>query len=539
MKRLANAILCLILLAHVGGAAVGIAHSQVPAKPAESVELLPTEVDAIGWLFAALTTYPEEDRPYLLAAWIPPYGDKEWIGVLNVAVNAACSQTPVLHRADLHAGGWLAIWNLRLLCPDPVQLARLIAVRDSLAVRDSVFHLSEVNIENSDGKTAFLAPHLQAAIARHATDDTKSERVDVLVSQLTDSPGIIYPADFLLEQLLTSARGKYPEFRQMDFQVKEGTPLGERLVRGGFFRRESKDRFGEKGALLIQSDVTGQSRVAVASYGVASRLPLAVTFDFNDSRTRPEQQFIRNLVEFESFSDASEALVPMSNGLWEGVLADANGNLQRVAPPNVVADSTKPDGHTKELEMGMSCFICHLPDNGYKTARNDMGYLLNADVDYFGEEIVYGGKTLTRAEAVAVVVARYGERIDEPDGILGRARRDFIRAIDTLTDYEATADGPTSSQRVGVKMKEIYHGLRYRRVDAEAACLKLGVRVPTGQGLRVLKQLVPPPTDGTQEDIVISLLRNGAEIKPDDFDAIRPEMARRAIDTRNTLVVEK
>jgi len=498
-----------------------------PAKP----EKLHTEADAVAWAFAALSSYPEADRPYMRFVYLRPWHNAETIGVVDFAINAAASHSPVLQRGDRHAGGYLLAYNLARLAPDPLVREQLVATWDSLSPRDAVFHVPAANIID-DGRSAFLAPHLQAALAVHASDSDKSQRVDVLVAQLTESPGAIYPADFLVEQLLTSARGKYPEFRQMAFTVADGTPFGQRLFRAGFFRSESRDRFGEKGAMLLTSGVTGKARVVLTSYGVASRLPLAVTFDFRDAKTRPDQQFVRNLVNFEPLSDASEAFVPMPNGLVEYVLADAKGNLQRVAPSDVVADSTKPDGHTKELEMGMSCVLCHAVDHGYRTARNDMELLLGSDVDYFGDEFTVSGRVLTRAEAVALVASRYGERIDEPDGVLGRARRDFIRAIDALTDYEVTVDGPTSVQQLGLKLKSIYHDYRYRLIDAERACIELGVRVSPEQAAATLRQLVPPPTNGGQEDIVIALLRNGASIKRDDFDAIYAEMARRAVDNR-------
>jgi len=499
-----------------------------PAKPTK-LELLPTEADAVGWHFEAALKYQEADRPYLLAAWIPPWGDRDWIGLMDFAANSALSHTTTLVRGDQHAGGWLVVYNLRLLCPEPEQLERLRKDINSLAVRDPFFHVPEVNLV---GSGAVLAPHLQAALARHVSDPDKSERIDVLVAQLTQSTGGIYRADFLIEQLLTSARGKYPEFRQIDFTKK----LGDHLAKRGFFFGETKDLRGEKGAVLLASDVTGKGRSVLTAYGVASRLPVAVTFDLKDSTTRPDAQFVRNLIEFRS--DASEALVPLPNGLWEGLLADGAGNLQRVAPPDVVADSTKPDGHTKELEMGMSCILCHSTDNGYRTARNDLELLQGADADYFGDEIVYRGKTLTRAEAVAIVAGRYGERIDEPDGVLGRARRDYIRKVDELTDYPVTADGPTSVQQLGAKLKTVYHGYRYRRIDTQQACLELGVRVPAERARATLRQLVPAPTAGQAEDIVIALLKNGASIKRDDFDAVYVELARRAVETRPALVVE-
>jgi hypothetical protein len=518
-----------VLLVLGGGVAFVVPGGAAePAKPAK-VELLPTEADAVGWAFEALLRYPEADQPYVRFVWLPPYSDPEWIGLVDFAVNSACSQTTTLVRGDKHAGGWLLGYNLRLLAPEPTQLARLVAEWDALAARDSRFHVPEINLV---GTGAVLAPHLQTALARHATDETKSERIDVLLVQMSQSTGAIYPADFLIEQLLTSARGRYPEFRQIDFTKT----LGDHLAKRGFFLGESKNLRGEKGAILLASDVTGKGRAVLTAYGVASRLPVAVTFDLKDATTRPEAQFIRNLIEFRA--DASEALVPLPNGLWEGVLADGAGNLQRVAPPDVVADSTKPAGHTQELEMGMSCVLCHATDNGYRTARNDLELLQGADADYFGDEITYRGKTLTRAEAVAIVAGRYGERIDEPDGVLGRARRDYIRKVDELTDYEITADGPTSVQQLGAKLKAVYHAYRYQRIDAERACLELGVRIPAERARATLRQLAPAPEAGRAEDIVIALLKNGASVRRDDFDAIYSELARRAVETRPALVVE-
>lgn len=513
-----------------------LALSLLAAEPAKP-EKLHTEADAVAWAFAALSSYPEADRPYMRFVYLRPWHNAETIGVVDFAVNAAASHSPVLQRGDRHAGGYLLAYNLARLAPDPLVREQLVATWDSLSPRDAVFHVPAANVVD-DGRSAFLAPHLQAALAVHASDSDKSQRVDVLVAQLTESPGAIYPADFLVEQLLTSARGKYPEFRQMQFSVADGTPFGQRLFRSGFFRSESRDRFGEKGAMLLTSGVTGKARVVLTSYGVASRLPLAVTFDFRDAKTRPDQQFIRNLVSFEPLSDASEAFVPMPNGLVEYVLADAKGNLQRVAPPDVVADSTKPDGHTKELEMGMSCVICHAPDDGYKTARNDLELLLGSDADYFGDEISLDGKVISQAEALALVVSRFGERIDDADGVLGRARRDFIRAVDTLTDYQSETAKPTCVAQLGTHLKTLYHDYRYRLIDADRACLELGVRVADGQGRAVLRQLVPPPSSGETEDVVIAMLRNGALIKRDDFDAIYAEMARRAVDTRAALFKE-
>lgn len=535
------------------------------------VEFLHTEIDAIGWVFDALGKYQEEDRPFIRFVYLPPWADPDWVGVVDYAMNAACSHSRTLYRGDRHAGGWLLGYNMQVLCPDPIKLEKILSVWDGLSVIEPRFHMPAVNstelIETYDAietdrfgrqvtvkrkrtkqiikNTAFLAPHLEAALAKHVTKAEQSIRIDALVTQISKTPGPVYPADFLIEQLLTSAAGKYPEFRLMDFTVESGTPLQTMLKRSGFFFEQSTNLRGDKGAVILISDVTGKGRVVITVSGLTSQVPAMFTFDIADKRTAPGEQFIRNLVQYEPFHDATEVFIPMQNGLIEFVLADSKGNLQRVAPSNVVADSTKPNGHTKELEMGMSCIICHGPEDGYKTAKNDAEYILGSDVDYFGDGIEYDDRltnkrvSLSRQESIDLVAGRFGERIDEPDGIIGRARRDYIRAVDSLTGWGIGSiddpNAPSAARKVATKIEEIYHGYRYSRINADRICLELGVRVPQGQGKKYLKILAPAPKKGDVEDIVIGLVRNGAEIIRSEADSIYGELARRAVTTRATL----
>lgn len=513
-------------------------------KPQAAIELAPTEIDGVGWMLDALSKYSEHDRTVVRFVQLPHYADAEWIGMMDFAVNAACSQSPLLVKADVFANGFLLGYNLERLCPDPVALKRLIATWDELAVRDSRFHVPELNLEKGKTKAAILAPHLQEAALRHVGDDrTKDKRIDVIVTQITKSTGAIYPAEFLLEQLLTSVRGKYPEFRQINFKAEKMTPLQSLLRSRGFFFEQSQDGLGDKGAILIASDITGKNRIVLTSYGLNSRQPLAVTFDTKDLRNRASEQFFRNVIEFEKFHDASEVFIPMTNGLIEYVLADGQGNIQRVAPPDVAADFTKPRGFTTELEMGMSCISCHFPDGGYKLARNDMEFLLSADVDFIGHDPFFINSKnekvlLSKAQAVTIAASRYGEPIYEADGILGRAERDFARTIAQLTKYPIKADGQNGVVQLGATIRRVYSGWRFTKIDAERKCLELGVKVPPGQGLAVFCKLCPPPEPGVHEDIMIGLLRAGASIKRDDDEAIHVELARRAAVTRATLLEE-
>lgn len=524
----------MLFVAVICPAAIAAAPADVPQQETKA-QPHHTEIDAVGWAFDALLQYPAERRAYVRFVYLPPWADPEWIGVMDYAVNSACGHGRNLHRADRHAGGWLLGYDLSKYATGH-KLEQLASVWDGCAVDDPYFHISRVNQDG--GPVPVLAPHLGEALAHHATTNT-AKRIDTLVADMTTSSGAVYRADWFLEQLLTSIRGRYPEFRQMEFKP-EGphTPLQTHMKKRGFFLEQSIGRGGEKGALLLQSNVTGKSRVILTVFGLGSRTPLATTYDFADRRTRPDQQFIRNLIEVDAFADAAEVFVPLPNGLLEYVLANGKGQLQRSAPPDIVADSTKPDGHTKELEMGMSCVVCHSPNDGYNTARNDMELLVGADVDVFVDGATVGGKHLGRDELLDMVAGRYGERIDEPDGILGRARRDYGRAVARLCDYTVQADGPSVVARLGQKVKTIYHGYRYAPVTPERVCLELGVRCEPGSGKTMLRRLVPPVPQA-QEDILISLLRNGAVIRRDDMEAIYAEMARRAVANRTAILEAK
>lgn len=517
------------------------------AGPGEDVQLLHTELDAVAWAFDALQAqtpegqpvYPPERQPFVRFVYLPPWADAEWPGAVDFVVNAAASHSEILQRGNRHAGGYLLGYDLQRLCPDPVKLARLVSVWDGIAVKDSRFHVPKIN-QVKGQSLAILAPHLQAALAKHVGDPKKDQRVDLLVTQLTSSTGGIYPADFLIEQFMTSIRGVYPELRQLEFGKPEKfTPLQAHLQKRGFFFEQSTNLRGDQGVWIKESGVTGKNRIVMATYGLSSRTPLSVTFDSTNQRTRPDEQFIRNLIEFRPFSDASEVFVPLPNGLLEYILADGKGNLVRQVPDNIALDTTKPNPHTKELEMGMSCVLCHAPDGGYKTNKNDLEFLLGSSADFLGDSvtILIGGKPtlFTRDQAVALVAGRYGERLDDGDGILGRAERDYLKAVSSITDYRVLANEPSAVVRLGAKIKEIYHRYRFTPISAQTACVELGVKVQPEKALQTLRLLVPTPPLGQTEDVMIALFKNGLEINRDDMDAIFNEMAQRAIPARAEL----
>lgn len=587
MKTILSITLSIVLLAWAA-----VAYES--PKPAESPPAEPppqnvtTEADVVGWAFDAALTYTPDQQPYIRFVWIPPYGDVNWIGAVDDAVNMACNQTTTSIRGKKFAGGLLLGYAFNDLVPDPEIRAKVLKQWDDLALDESKFHIPQIDQvfievdgpEVKDPKTgkvtrpkakvkqttkvALLAPHLAQALAKYIGPDKGADkRIDVLVTQLTRSTGGIYPADFVIEQTLTSARGKYLELRQVQLKGSGGKSAIEiELAKHKFFQDDADKSNGLKGAWIKRSGVTGKERLVFSFYGSSSKIPVLVTFDHTDGFRNPSQQFIRNLIEPFQFAQAGEWFIPLANGMVECLLTNDKGDILRVAAPDVACDYTKPDGYTKELEGAMSCLICHGPFNGYRTTGNDMEYFVGADADFFGDtgyDYSTGGKHLTREQALAIVAGRLAERIDSADGILGRARRDHVRASLSVTDYRidgsnallpqsaadirATLGQPgqlkSASQLVSEKIKEIYHGYRYQDIDAQRACLELGRKVGRSVALKELREMIPTVKVGRRQDEIITLLKNGCPITRDDWDAVYPELAKTAAAKRQEPKDEK
>jgi hypothetical protein len=482
----------------------------------------------------ALLQYDQVDWPYIRFVYLPHYADPEWPGVMNVAINSAASHSARLVPARVFEGGYLLGVNLADLAPEPVQRAKLISTWDSLAVKDSVFHVPAMNLdEKYGGRVALLAPHLGVAIAQHATDREKDERLDVIVAQLTQSTGAIYPYEFLLEQLMDSKRGEYLSFRQIKLSTEGITPLQQLCKNRGFFLEQSIDGLGEKADLILISQVTGKGRVALAVYGVLGRTPMFITYDFKDSNVRPENQQVRNLINFVQDADGHEVFVPMENGLIEFVIANADGNILRAVPPDIAIDSTIPDGHTKELTTS-SCISCHYRHDMYQPSTDDLDHLLVSNTNFLGDDPFRKNRKgdiikLSKHEALEIVISRFAEPLDDPDGVMGRARRDYLRAVSRLTDYNVGEGQPSAVVRFGEKYTEILHRYRYASIDATRALEELSVTVPAGRQREVIRMLVPAPPLGAVDDVVIGMLREGAVIKREDMEAIRGDLALRAL----------
>lgn len=481
--RTAMVVLAIIVAALVADRLAGQEIGKAIATPA----------DAVGWALGDLATVPASDRPFTRYVWLPPWADERWMAALNFSVNTAASHSPVIQLATPTANGWLLRYDLQVLAPDVVQLQRLVATWDGLALQDPYFHVHELN---SKIPAAVLAPHLRQQEA-------------VALAGLSLSTGAIYRADFLLYKMLSTLEGgKYYDFLQVQRQVSKDTnPQSVFLASLGVFEATTKNLSADKRSALIRSGVTGKPRRIDFLFGVFGN-PASITHDIADEDVDPDQHPLLNLLQFDD--RAREVIVARPNGTHAFALFDDRGDFQDSVPDNIAHDDTIPAPHTKRLQPAISCIRCHGPFDGYKPFQNEVAQVLSSGIQVALE---LDGLHLTYPQVKAKLEGLYAGRLDVPDGVVGRARRDYSAAI-----YRISGSA-YASPVIGVSehVSQIYASYRYAIVTPERACLEIGLSVDPGQGIAGLRQLLgtnPNAPVGATE----ALLRSGISVNRVDFE---------------------
>ena len=432
----------------------------------------------------------DEEQKYTRYVWMnAALSNPDTIRVVSLAMNLACTHpsnglivtgTPISNE--------VIAFNLADF--DPIDPDRLVAVWDSMAIEDPVFHVPK-EIQDGD-PVAILAPHLGSVVATNQTTG-ETLRLDEMLTSLTQSPAPILEARFVVDNLMDE---RYLEFRN----VKPGDPLADVLARSGFFYRTSRNTFGFRASFLIRSQITGDQRVVASLFGTTNRTPAFITYDLFDENDDPDRQFIRNLDRFDAIEDGREIFIPQRNGLIEFMLANGDGEIVAAAPENLAVDHTKPNGHDKTLVPGLSCVACHTSSDGegmYRKVPNAFSLL------------PLPGNTTSERNALQTT---FSENMEDADGLLGRARRDFTIAASPIVGIEQGA-----VNRVGQAMTAMVYQYRYGMVTEEQAQKEFGVTSP-------LRDLLP--LDPNQLlDPEVYLVINGVAISRESFNAVRTQIA--------------
>ena len=465
---------------------------------------IPAPADAVGWALADVALSAEIDRPFQRFLWIPPWGNEQWLAALNYGVNTAASHARTIHLGIPVANGWMVRYDLRRLAPDSVRLATLLATWDGLAVDDPYFH---VPATNTNLKIAVIAPHLDQGQA-------------VTLANLSLSVGSVYRADWFLTKALSQINGgRYYDFRQVTRKPEQGSALDAWLSARGLFVGSTQTAGGERRAAMFRSQVTGKPR-RVDLFPTLSGGMGSITRDLKDGNVEAGSHPLRNLLKFSD--DGSEVIVAQPNGLLDYVLADSEGNIVDVAPPDLVRDHTVPPPHTARLQPARSCISCHslAGEDGWRKVTNDVQRLLNSQLNVFADF----GAEFTREQVVDTLAGLYALDVEHADGLLSRARRDHSTAVfRCAAGIQFPADRSIVAS-VGQLVTSIVNSYDYDVIHPRKAALELGMFVPANVA-DPISAVLGPPNSVTEVDPIVGFLRIGVPVNRHDFEIVYGDMA--------------
>jgi hypothetical protein len=510
-----------IINAYIGWALL-VAALSVLTRLASADELpkrQPVPGDWVGWALADLVTLPEADRPFVRYVAIPPWGNEQWVPLINFVLNTAVSQASTIQRADVIANGWMMRVDLRRFSPKKNTIAKTLATWDSLAKLDPYLHVPKAN---SGVDVAVIAP-------------TVPQDQAVLLTQLTLSAGAVYRADWWMAKALdTLDGGAYYEFRQLPTDTDadaKGLTEFDRYLRGrGVFLRATQDAGGERRAALTASDVTAKPRRADFGLGLSGGL-WSVTRDIADGGQQAERHPLRNLLDFKD--QGREVFVTLPNGMIEYTLFDGNGKLVKEAPPELVRDHNIPPPYTARLRPARSCIVCHNIEKaeGWREFPNDVQTVLKSG--RFDVVSDLANLDVSRDEAIDKLAELYALEVDSPDNLLGRARRDYSAAISRCVPIGINfAPDKSLVAQVGQLLRDVLYAYDYERIDGRRAALELGYVIGTDDKRNALDVALGPDDPKREIDGVAAYLRAGLRINRPDFETIYQDLLRQSMEGR-------
>lgn len=505
--------------------------------------------------------------------WIPD-NNPDYRTAIDVAVNTACNQTAVLQTTATIAPNLLRV-DLAAYARDTAGLTSLLTTWEKLADAEPYFLApaiqaafvvtadTSLRVGSKDGATVpkgtVVTPRrtvsskgggstqwheiefggnvgfiLASAVVlqetgpripgAHAGIDLES------LAAITGSRVPIVRADWLVVQMLSTADGGlYFEFRGIrkstDPQVSDFT-LFLRTFAGVTDSDVAKLGSDSKVAML-RSLVTGKPRAVLLFSGAQAKSPVnqglvAITQDPSDKDVDPASDPLLNLAQasyaaIEVFAELPCGLI--AYGLYSG---DTNGDgrfdpsrgegvLQLEAPPDIVADHTIPEPHTRRLQCAISCMRCHSRQvggrwaDGWLPAPNDVQTLLASGLDILGDVRLSDG-------GINRIASLYSGSWDKP---FDRARDDHAEALLRLVGLQAIPEGETAVSVAHGAVTRVYGQHQFDMVTPDVACRELGIEA--GDDPRKALTAALPPAG--IEDVRIGALKAGLSINRRQWEA--------------------
>lgn len=497
-----------------------------PAGAAETAEVLQrapapatvAEAAAMAWMDTV--SLPAEMVPTTRYLWVAG-GNERTTQAITMALNAAVSRTSVGFAPVSVAQHRLLRVDLRLLAPDPADLAVIVRVWDSLAETEPYGYLSTRELRDVEPFTHTDGKRYTQRWVR--VSRPRVPQLGVLGELIRTTAPVLEGRWWLTKVLTTLDGGVYYDLLGLEAGVT--TQTNYLRSRGADPEVIERLRSDQRGAIL-RSGVSGKARLVSLFQGSGVQPAkgsglISVTDDpFDADELDPVRDPIRSLLEFRG--RGREVIAERANGFHEFTLFDERGTLVEVAPPNLVRDSEIPAPFTDQLQPAISCIRCHAPDEGWRPAPNHVLAMARSGVDVF-DDLSRGGADVGRT--LLEIQERFGGEFDEAFR-LGR------------NSYDAAVFAVCG---VGVKeaataVADVFGAYSYELVTPAAACRELGV-VPADDA--AFAALVPPLPTGASgaapEDPYVATLRAGIAIPRRQWEVIFADVDVRAVRPRPDL----
>ena len=492
----------------------------------------PTVNDALSAVVQDARQIDQISASLALWIWFPSWiTDPVAPAATNLATLLAMNHSSQLYRPASIAdpvAGLIQRYDLRAFSGhDPGLLAYQIRVIEQLGTEDPFFHLPRSVLPGGADLIPVPGSHID------------TELIAELQTMTGRSTSILSADMFVRFAVSSEDGGRYLILQGLKYFAHQNPGKTDRqlfLESLGVDESSIIAMSGDKAAMVFHREPTGKNgiiRQFPTDIGRNAIPGLWLTQDgvFGDIGNDQQPEF--DLLSYKPVAEEFIAIGP--DGLIRARLGNTEGKFVASADPGVASDTRKPAlfrepinqlpgapfhfGGTadRRLEAIVSCINCHTRwlrelDNG---ARSLMQLDLNGS-----RSTIFGDFTesdpFVAQERLRAFVADFGRDI-------ATAREDFERNTGYLIGQHNLESPVATLSAAIVRMHNEY---RWTGISPDAACLRLGYRVPAGDGALFLKQrLTAPP--GSRENVHLQRLQGGWSIQPDNFGRIYSDLYQR------------
>lgn len=348
------------------------------------------------------------------------------------------------------------------------------------------------------------------------------------VTEATGSDAPVVSADYFILRTLKSIRddglykelygGLYYDLVGFKRNVKGKTDLDGIFEQLGLQNADKvlEELDSDQKIAIFRSKVTGKPRavnIFHTSSGRNGTGTVRISEDLRDSSIDIGTHPLMNLLKRKF--NGQELIIERGNGLPGFAALNGDKKLVDEVPFDIALDSTIPSPHSRRLEAGLSCIICHGPHDGVQPLVNDVPKVAKR-TNILGDQ---NGSNDRLA----------GLYSGDPKKLLYRVKDDYASAVLFVIGPWPGKETKDIVQDVSAHIGKIRQRYWYNLVTWVEVSKDLGIPATTLKEFQDHIKINLPREDGTPglEDVRVAALLEGLGINRFEYDLIRDFLAER------------